>query len=139
MTARNRKQNGFTMIEAMVSVMTLAVAATGVIVPFATGASVQAEAANRSLGAKLAGDLIERITADDFDTIEGGTWASYSEDEGAVTNARGEVFGDIIYSRFSRYVTIDNNILSNVDHLLITVQTYYDGKQMAKLSKLIVP
>ena len=126
------------MIEAMVSVMILAVAATGVIVPFATGAAVQAEAANRSLGAKLAGDLLERITADDFDTIE-GTWASYSEAEGAVKNAGGDVLSDIIYSRFSRYVTIENDILSNVDHLLITVQTYYDGKQMAKLSKLIVP
>ena len=67
----NRKQSGFTMIEAMLSVMILAVAATGVIVPFATGAAVQAEAANRSLGAKLAGDLLEKITADDFYTIEG--------------------------------------------------------------------
>ena len=138
MAARYRKQNGFTMIEAMLAVMVLAVAATGVIVPFATGASVQAEAAHRSLGAKLASDLIERVTSDDFDTIS-ATWTGYSEAEGAVTNAGGEVFSDIMYSRFSRYVTIDNDILSNVDHLLITVQTYYDGKQMAKLSKLIVP
>ena len=58
----------------------LSVVAAGVLVPFSAGASVQAEGWNRSVGAKLAGDLLERIIATDFDDIA-STWTDYTEDQ----------------------------------------------------------
>lgn len=138
MIAVNRKQSGFTMIEALVSMSILAVAATGLVVPFATGASVQAEGMHRSLGAKLGSDLLEKITADDYDSIL-ATWTGYSEAQGYVKDSTGTVFTDSMYDKYSRYVTIKTFDLGGVDHFWITVQTYRDGKKMAQLSKLVGP
>ena len=47
----------------------LSIAAAGVLLPFASGARVRAEGMNRTLGAKLASELMEEIVSTPFDRI----------------------------------------------------------------------
>lgn len=132
----NRK--GFTLAEALMAMVVLSIVAAAVLVPFSAGASVQAEGARRSVGAKLAGDLLERIVATDFDDIE-SIWADYSEAEGAVTDSTGNVVTDNMYSKFSRSVTVAEATLGSTTHYWVTVTVQWDSKEVGTLSRLIGP
>jgi len=68
-TADRRARAGFSLAEATVALVILGMAAAGVLLPFAGGASVQAEGLRRTLSARLANDLIERIVATPYDQI----------------------------------------------------------------------
>ena len=60
-------RDGFTLVEATLAMVVLSMAAAGVLLPFADGASVQAEGLHRSLAASLANELLERIISTPFD------------------------------------------------------------------------
>ena len=126
--AHHRKRTrGFTLTEAMLAVMVLGFAAAGVLLPFVSGAAVRAEGMRRTLGAGLAGDLMEQIVRLPFHDPAGGTsdyspgpepgetgpanfdniddFHNYAELQGQVKDATGAVFTDPKYANYSRSVT----------------------------------
>jgi prepilin-type N-terminal cleavage/methylation domain-containing protein len=139
-TEKNR--NGFTLIEAMFAVMVLAIAAAGVLLPFSSGAMVRAEGNHRTLGAKLAADLMEEIVKTPFESIV-TTYNNYTELEGGVKRTDGVVFSGPVYSKLSRkstcvyvYVPQESGDADS-KYILATVRVYYNGKQIAAVRRLI--
>jgi len=122
----------------------LGLAAAGVLLPFSHGASVQAEGRRMTLAAKLADDLLERIIATPADQIV-ATWDGYAEAQGQVRDAGGTVFTDPSYANFSRRATCHDGVYLPQqngppwpsDHILVSVQTSYQGREMASISRLI--
>lgn len=140
---RQRRQiaGGFTLVEAMLAVVVLGIAAAGVLLPFTSGASVRAEGARRTLGARLASDLIEEIVNQPFADIVANY--NYSEPQGAVKDATGAVFTDSNYANFSRsvtstYVTVPQQTNPETYNFIrVTVQVNYKNKKVATVSRLI--
>ncbi len=120
----------------------LGIAASGVLLPFTSGAAVQAEGMRRTLGAKLAGDLIEEIVNTPFEQIV-ASYDGYSEVEGQVKDADGVVFTDSNYSRLSRdsscdYVYVPQESGSGTSKfILVTVRVYYNSKNIAAINRLV--
>jgi MSHA pilin protein MshD len=127
------RQRGLTLAESMMAVVVLGIAAAGVLLPFSSGARVRAEGIRRTLGARLASDLMEEIIRKpfhdpggslydynpgpdvgetgfaDFDNLD--DFHDYAEPQGQVRDATGTVFTDSNYANFSRdviceYVTV---------------------------------
>jgi hypothetical protein len=133
---------GFTLAEAMMATVVLGIAATGVLLPFTSGAAVRAEGMRRTLGAKLASDLIEEIVNTPFEQIVAG-YDGYSETEGQIRDASGVLFADSNYARFSRdsicdYVYVPQESGAGVSkYIRITVRVYYSGKEIATINRLV--
>lgn len=133
---------GFTLAEAMMAVVVLSIAAAGVLLPFSSGAAVRAEGLCRTLGARLASDLVEQIINTPFDQII-PTYNGYSEPQGQVKDAWGNVFTDSNYTCFSRsasceyvYVPQESGAAAP-KYILITVQVQYNSKQIATIYRLV--
>jgi len=122
----------------------LGLAAAGVLLPFSQGAAVQAEGARTTLAAQLAGDLMERIVATPRSQIV-SAWAGYSEAQGQVRNARGDIFTDPMYANFSRSVSCHDDVhvpqedepSLPSDFLLVSVHVSCQGRVVATLDRLI--
>jgi prepilin-type N-terminal cleavage/methylation domain-containing protein len=135
---------GFTLLEATMAIVLLGLAAAGVLLPFSTGASAQAQGLRLTLAAKLANDLMERIIATPPSQIM-ATWDGYAEAQGQVKDAGGAVFTDPIYANFSRRVTCHEDVYVPQqngpplppDYILVSVQTSYQGGELASISRLI--
>jgi len=144
---RNNRINrrGFTLAEAMMATVVLGVAAVGVLLPFTSGAAVRAEGMRRTLGAKLAGDLIEEIMSVPFDDIVANIEADYdgyTEPQGQVEDAAGVVFTDSNYAKFSRdvnweYFWVPQQSAAPPQFIRITVNVYYSGRQIATVNRLV--
>ena len=135
MTKARYNRKGFTLAEALIAMVILAMAASGAILPFSSGAAVQAEGARRTLAAKLAADRLEEMINSDFDEL----WL-YDGDyqpEGFVTDGNGAFLTDPAYAKFMRVVTCLPASVGNVDLMWSTVYIYYDGTEMLQLSTLI--
>jgi prepilin-type N-terminal cleavage/methylation domain-containing protein len=156
-----RRTRGFTLIEAMLAVTVLGFAAAGALLPFVSGAAARAEGMRRTLGAGLAGDLMEQILrlpfhdpqgtnyspgpeAGDFDNID--DFHGYTELQGQVKDATGAVFTDPKYLNYSRsvtcvYATVPPQTAqtdpAKCNFILVTVQVDYSGKNVATLSRLV--
>ena len=136
-------RHGFTLAEAMIAMVILGMAAAGVLLPFSSGASVQAEGVRSTLAAKLASDLVEEIIASDFNQIVANY--NYTESQGQVKDVQGNVFTDLSYLNFSRTVSCEYvNVpispgvySSGTKFILVTVQVDYSGREMAILKRLI--
>ena len=137
-------KRGFTLIEAMMALVVLGIAAAGVLLPFSSGARVRAEGVRRTLGAKLASDLMEEIINTPFDDI--ATSYNYSEPQGQVKDAAGAVFTDLHYANFSRdvsceYVTVPQQPPQSepekCNFIRVTVQVYYSGRIIATINRLV--
>ncbi|MHC4520153.1 MAG: type IV pilus modification PilV family protein, partial [Planctomycetota bacterium] len=96
-------RRGFTLAEATLAMVLIGIAAAGVLLPFAGGASVQAAGQQRTLAALLAGSLIEQIAATPFDTIV-GTY-NYTESQGQMKDSSGATMTDSMYANFGREVS----------------------------------
>jgi prepilin-type N-terminal cleavage/methylation domain-containing protein len=135
------KNNGFTLIEAMIALVVFTIALAGLILPFASSAAVQQQGYNQTLAAKLASDLMEQIIAADFSSIV-STYGSYTEAKGQVKNAKGAVFTDSIYAPFSRtascvYVYMpQQSSYGNPNFIKITVSVYQDSIKLAEIVRL---
>lgn len=135
-------KRGFTLTEAMMAVVVLGIAAASLLLPFISGATVRAEGVNRTLAARLASDLMERIVNTPFDQIV-ADYDGYSEPQGQVKDAEGVVFTDPNYKRFSReaicqYVYVPQaGEPESPKYIRVTVQIKYDGSQMATLNRLV--
>jgi prepilin-type N-terminal cleavage/methylation domain-containing protein len=126
---------GFSLPEAMLAMVILAMAAAGVLLPFASGASVQAEGIHRSLAAGLADDLLERIVGTPFTQIV-DTWNGYAEAQGQIKDASGATFTDPIYANYSREVTCAWDPAQPF-FILATVRVSYLGQPVAVIRRLI--
>jgi prepilin-type N-terminal cleavage/methylation domain-containing protein len=135
-------QSGFTLAEAMLATVVLGIAAAGILLPFTSGATVQAEGMRRTLGVKLASDLMQEIVNTPFDQIIAG-YGAYSEAEGQIRDAGGVVFTDLNYARFSRnsvcnYVYVPQESGTGVSKfILVTVRVFYSGKEIAVINRLV--
>ena len=133
----------FTLTEAMMAVVILAIAAAGLLLPFTGGAAIQAEGSRLTLAAKLASDLMEQIINTPFEDIV-SSFNGYSESQGQVKDAGGSVFTGSLYSNFSRnsscsYVYFldfeDTRVPSKF--ILVTVSVYYKSNEVVKINRLI--
>ncbi len=136
------EHRGFTLIEAMLAVVILAIAAAGVLIPFASGATVQADGIHRTMAAQLAGDLLEKIASSPFSTIT-ATYNGYEEAQGQVKDTAENIYTDSAYLKFSRSATCEyltqpesNPDLSKI-FILVTVRVYYEGSEIVSLSRLV--
>ena len=143
-TDRRRTRSGFTLPEATMALVILGLASAGVLLPFSNGASVQAEGLRMTLAAKLADDLMERIIATPADQIV-ATWDGYAEAQGQVKDGGGVVFTGPMYANFSRraachedvYVPQQSGPPWPSTFILVSVQTSYQGRKVASISRLI--
>lgn len=161
------RRSGFTLAEAMLATVVLGIAAAGILLPFTNGATVQAEGMRRTLGAKLASDLMEQITTkpfhdpngsfydyyegrdvgettlEDFDNLD--DFHGYFELQGQLKDSAGIVFADPAYANFSRYVSCDYVIVpqqlpcekDQCNFIQITVRVYYSGKEIIVVNRLV--
>jgi len=134
--------SGFTLAEATLAMVVLSMAAAGVLLPFADGASVQAEGLHRSLAAGLANDLLERIIDTPFNDVV-ATWHGCKEDQGQVKDASGTTFTDPIYANYSRdvscyyvYVPQQGGLVA-ANFVLASVRVHYRGQEIAAVHRLI--
>ena len=138
---KNKKRSGFTLAEAMIATVILAAAAAGVLLPFASGQQLQAEGSNRTLAAKLASDLMERVINAQFDQLISNY--NFSESQGQLTDATGSYLTGSAYSKFSRkcsceyYTTSEQDSISELKFIRVTIAVYYDSKPMVTLRRLI--
>ncbi len=122
----------------------LGIAAAGVLLPFTSGAAVRAEGMRRTLGAKLAGDLMEEIISTEFDDIM-NKYGTYTESQGHIISDfyTGAEFTDPMYANFSRdvsgeYVRVPQESEAGEPKFIrATVRVYYSGKQIAIINRLI--
>ncbi|MBN2590238.1 MAG: type II secretion system protein [Sedimentisphaerales bacterium] len=139
---------GFTLAEAMIAMVILGMAAAGVLLPFSSGASVQAEGMRNTLAAKLASDLLEQVINEQMiNTPFSEIIASYnySESQGQVKDSGDNVFTDPAYLNFSRTVSCEYvDVLispgvfsSDTIYILVTVQVDYSGRTIATMKRLI--
>ena len=137
-------RTGFTLPEATMALVILGLAAAGVLLPFSGGAAVQAEGLRMTLAAKLTDDLMERIIATPPGEIV-AAWDGYAEAQGQVKDAGGTVFTDPMYAKFSRraachddvYVPQQSGPPQPSAYILVSVQTSYQGREIASLNRLI--
>jgi len=120
----------------------LGIAAAGVLLPFTTGAKVRAEGVRRTLGAKLASDLIEQIVNTQFEDIV-SNYDGYSETQGQVKDAGGTVFTSSNYAKFSRGVSCEYVYMPQESGAVapkfvrVTVRVCYGGKEIASINRLV--
>jgi len=148
-----KKQKGFTLIEATLAVVVLGIAAAGVLLPFSNGAAVQADGLHRTKAAILAGDLLEQIVSKPFNPIAGSLndildYNGYTEAQGQVKDATGNVFTDSAYAKFSRSVTCETVWMPSqtgtwqgqplsIVFIRVTVKVYYGGSELISLTRLV--
>ena len=113
----------------------LGIAAAGILLPFTSGAAVRAEGMRRTLGAKLAGDLMEEIIGTPFEEILDG-YDGYAEPQGQVKDVSGTAFTDLNYANFSREVSCEYDA-SQPFFIIITVWVKYNGNEIVSLSRLV--
>ncbi len=137
-----KNAKAFTLAEAMMATVVLGIAAAGVLLPFTSGVAVRAEGMRRTLGAKLASDLMQEIVNKQFNQIV-AVYGAFSEAQGQVKDAGGVVFTDSNYAMFSRdstcnYVYVTQESGTGVaKFILITVRVYYSGKEIAIINRLV--
>jgi prepilin-type N-terminal cleavage/methylation domain-containing protein len=138
----NKNQKGFSLAEAMMATVVLGIAAAGVMLPFTGGAAVRAEGVRRTLGAKLAGDLMEQVVNTPFNQII-IEYNAYTEPQGHVKDANDTEFEDSNYANFSRDVSCDQVYLPQESgaeparFIRVTVRVYYSGREIAVVNRLI--
>lgn len=142
MGSKYKNPNGFTLAEAMIATVILGIAAAGILMPFTSGQVVRAEGVHRTLGVKLAADLMEKIVNTPFNQIVAG-YNGYSEPKGQVKDSADVVFTDLNYVNFSRDVSCSSVYVPQESgtgqskFILAAVRVYYNGKQIAIINRLI--
>lgn len=133
---QKRNNQGFTLLEATMAMVLLAIAAAGVLLPFANASAVQAEGARQTLAATLASELMEKIQGADYASIF-STYSDYTEAEGAMLNAAGVIHAGSAYQGFSRSAVCQPASVGAVELIAVTVTVYYNGGEMTRVTTLI--
>ncbi len=140
--SQRHRRHGFSLPEAVLAMVILSMAAAGVLLPFVSGASVQAEGLHKTLAAGLANDLLERVVRTPFTEIV-STWDGHNEAQGQVKDASGITFTDPIYANFSRDVSCKyirvapqgDKVAANF--IRVSVRVCYREQQIATVDRLI--
>ena len=144
------------------AMVVLSIAVAGVLLPFSSGAAARAEGMRRTLGAKLAGHMIEEIISKPFLDPDGSAYDfnpgldtgeanfdniddyhGYSESEGQVKDAAGAVYTDSNYIKFSRDVSCEYVYVSQESgagepvFIRVTVQVRWNNREVASISRLV--
>jgi prepilin-type N-terminal cleavage/methylation domain-containing protein len=133
---------GFTLVEAMMAIVVLGIAAASLLVPFSSGARLRAEGMRRTLGAKLASHLMEQIVHTSFDEIM-DDYDDYTEPEGQVLDAAGGTFSDLNYAKFSRNASCDyvyvpqESGTTDAVFIRVTVRVYFSGNNIVTINRLV--
>jgi Tfp pilus assembly protein PilV len=133
---RDRKQYGFTLLEATFAMVILAAAASGIFLSFATAATLQAEAQHRVLSSRLAADMVETIAAADYDQVQIDYPAGYSQTAAEMGNT-GDIYADYRCDVIANAsVEVDDG--GQMVHLIeVTVAAYYRDMEMTRVTTLI--
>jgi len=113
-----------------------------VLLPFAGGARVRAEGVRKTLGVKLASDLMEEIVNAPFDQLV-ASYDGYSETQGQVKDAAGQVFADSNYTNFGRDVSCEyvyvpqESGTENPKFIRVAVRANYSGRVIATVNRLV--
>ena len=132
------KNEGFTLVEALLALVILMIAAAGLILPFASSAVTSQQGCSQTLAAKLASDRIEQIIADSNYWSAG----SYNESKGQVKDANGVVFTDPMYADFSREAVCEyyrpppQQDFGAYNFIRITVKVYQNDLKLAEVVRL---
>jgi prepilin-type N-terminal cleavage/methylation domain-containing protein len=131
---RNRNQHGFTLMEATMAMVILAIAASGIFMSFAAAASVQTEAQRRITASRLAADLIEQIAATTYGSIQ-TTWSAGSYSAAYIG------YTDTAYEKLSCNlgygdVSVDDGG-TPVNLIQITVVAKYNNQEITRITTLI--
>jgi Tfp pilus assembly protein PilV len=137
---RNRRQFGFTLIEATFAMVLLAIAAAGILLPFANATSLQIEAARQTTAANLASELLERIQACEYSDII-SIYDGYTESQsnGTLVDATGTAHSGTAYSGFSRTANCCLADVGTLEDILtaVTVTVFFDGREVTKVMTLV--
>jgi prepilin-type N-terminal cleavage/methylation domain-containing protein len=130
------RSKGFTLLEATMAMVILAVAASGIFLSFATAASVQSEAHHRVLASRLAADMVETIASTAFAQIATDYPVGRSQTAAEMGNT-----GDV-YTNFHCAVLANNIVEVNdggqtVNLIEVTVAAYYKNGEITRISTLI--
>jgi len=123
------------------AVVILGIAAAGVLLPFSSGAMVQAEGVRMTIAAKMASDLMEQIVQTPFEDIVSSY--NYAEPQGQMKDAGGTVFSEPTYANYSREASCQKVYVpqesGTTEAVLIhaEVRVYYSGKPVAVINRLI--
>jgi prepilin-type N-terminal cleavage/methylation domain-containing protein len=131
-----RKKSGFTLLEATIAMVVLAVAAAGILLPFANAASVQLEAARQTMAANLASELMEKVIVTSYGSIV-STYNGYSESEGALLDTAGNVHTGYDYNGFSRSVICQPVTVGSIGLIRVTVVVMYENAEMTRITTLV--
>jgi prepilin-type N-terminal cleavage/methylation domain-containing protein len=132
---------GFTLVEAMIALVILTIAAAGLLLPFASSATVQQQGCSQTLATKLASDLVEQIIDANFSQIV-STYNGYAEAKGQIKNAARAVFTDPMYANLSRQATCayvympQQQSMGTPNFIKITVQVYQNDIKLAEIVRL---
>ncbi|MCD6394983.1 MAG: prepilin-type N-terminal cleavage/methylation domain-containing protein [Planctomycetes bacterium] len=133
-----QNRRGFTLAEAMIAMVILAVATSAVILPFSTAGALTQESAKRTLAASLAADLLEEIQNTDLAMID-MLYDNIFEPAGTVRDANFQVFTDPVYGRFARLSTCSAADVGGESLIWATVYIYYNDIEIFQVSTLIGP
>jgi type II secretory pathway pseudopilin PulG len=131
-----KNREGFTLAEAVIATVVLGIAAAGVLLPFTSGVSIRAEGEHRTLGAKLASDLMEKFVNTPFDALVADGGGYTDEPQGQIKDANDVLFGDPTYANFSRGASYEYDP-GQPYFIIVTVWVKYDGKEIVSLKRLV--
>jgi len=114
----------------------LAIAAGGVLLPFANAAAVQDEASRRTIAAQLASEMMERIRATDYDDVM-TVYSAYTEPAGLLKDSAGQLLSGSLYRGISRSTACQTVNVEGVQMLWVTVRVFYQDGEMLKAGTLI--
>ena len=126
----------------MIAMVIVGSTAATILVPFSTGAQLQAEGSRRTIAANLAEDLMNRIVVTNFDSVI-SSYGSYTESAGQITDIEGNVITDSSYTLFGRTANCDYVYTEQESGTLpakfirATVIVQYDGQEIARIDRLI--
>lgn len=133
-------RKGFTLIEATIAMIVLSVATAAVILPFATGATMNMEGARRTIAAKLAADKLEEIQGHNFDDIEMHYTSDPLDGFGCLRDEMyTQILTDSIYNEYTRTISVIPYSVGGEPLWGVTVTIRYDGIEVLKMSRLIGP
>ena len=143
----NRKQRGFTLMEAMMAVFVLAVAASGISMAFAAAGTVQVEAQRRILASRLAANVIEKIVSVGYvqvkDVINKYKDPATPDELDVLGNFIDAVNPDpnsLVWSCEVKYGETDIPVVGDggtVNLIQVTVAAKYNNQEITRLTTLI--
>lgn len=164
--ARPRAQlaAAFTLVEALLASVILAMTVAAMTMPFVAGARSEQDDARRTLAVALAQEMMEEVLATDFhddkekyhylvgpdhgekdrsDFDNMDDYNGYAEPPGKITDLDGQVIQDPAATGLARFVTVAYVYVNGQDKgqpptfLRVTVEIWHEGTPIVRLARLV--